>query len=156
MYMPEVHDYGSHDEHGQVTQPFLAQNRRDAVKREIGGIVDDEFDRLGDYANTYISDVAADRAERFLERVLKGDEDAAMSLLGDKSGGMRIRQDGSDEGTPWARLIHGRLFETNPIKLRRQIVEAHADLITSERIADLEATVIGLSQQIRGLEKELR
>jgi len=159
MYIGAVHVYGSDDEHSKITQPFLDQVQRKKLAQELADIVDDEFTRLQEYANSYISDLAAQRAEDFLEKVFQGDADAVMALLGDRTGGGRIRLGGCDAGTPWASLIHGKLFETNVVKLRRQLVETHADLITSERIADLEATVEGLSQQIRKLEydnEELR
>ena len=151
MYIPDVHDHSGQEDHSAVVQPFLNQNQRVVLVHAIEQIVRDEFDRLEEYANGYIGDIAAHRAERFLERVLKGDDKAAMALLG--AGDGRVREVGYDAGEPWASLIHGRLFETDVVKLRRELVEAHPDLITSERIADLEATVEGLSQQIRKLEQ---
>ena len=155
MHISDVHDYGSQDQHDATTKPYLEKVQRDALKSEIEQIIDIEFERLGDYANDYISDVAAERAEKFLERVLKGDDDAAMSLLGDKSDGDRIRLGGCDHGKPWAHLIHGSLFETGGIALRRQIVDTHAELLKSERIKDLESVVEGLSRQVRDLENRL-
>lgn len=155
MHISDVHDYGGKEDHSDAIRPFLDQNQRKTLTTTIEQIVQDEFDRLEEYANEYIGDVAAYRAETFLERVLAGDDKAAMALLGDATGGGRYRVGGCDEGKPWASLIHGRLFETNIVKLRRQIAEAHADLITSERIADLEATVEGLLIQIRKAEQQV-
>ncbi len=155
MHISDLHDYGLNDEHSDATQPFLKKGQREAVKREVEQIIDSEFDRLQEFANDYISNVAAGRAEQFMERVLKGDKDAAMALLGDKTGGSRVRNCGCETGKPWASLIHGSLFETNGIKLRRLVAEANADLLSSERIADLDSIVEGLSQQIRGLQKQL-
>jgi hypothetical protein len=154
MYIPDVHDYGSGEEHASATEPFLSQHRRDGIKREIEELINEEYDRLDEFANEHISQVAAARAERFLEAVLEGDDDAAMKLLGDR-GGDRYRNVDYDTGKPWAHLIHGNLFETGGIRLRRKIVEAHAELLKSERIADLEAVVDGLSQQVRELERRL-
>ncbi len=153
MHISDLHDYGSKEEHGDATKPFLNQGQQKAMKREVEDIIDAEFDRLGEYANEYISDVAARRAERFMERVLKGDADAAMALLGERPGG-RVRG-GAEGNKPWAQLIHGILFETEGMKLRRLVVEANIDLIESERIADLESVVEGLSRQIRELEKQI-
>ncbi len=51
-------------------------------------------------------------------------------------------------------VIHGRLLESDPIALRREIAQAHRDLIESERIADLEAQVASLVEQITELELE--
>lgn len=154
MHISDVHDYDG-EPHEVKVEEYLEKGTRKMVTDAVEQIVRDEFDRLEEYAGKYISQLAADRAEAFLERVLKGDDHAAMALMGDKSGGSRHRQGGSDGGKPWASLIHGTLFETGGIALRRRIVEEHADLLRSERIKDLEAIVEGLSQQIRDIEADL-
>ena len=156
MHISDVHDYCGEAKHAAATEPFLEQNRAKGIKREIEQLVDDEFERLQEYANTYISDVAAGRAERFLEKVLSGEKDAAMALLSSRGGGDRYQDYGPVPGKPWAELIHGRLFETNGIELRRKIVEANADLIVSERIADLESIVSGLTAQVQKLQYKLQ
>jgi hypothetical protein len=154
-YIKDVHKYDDDPETEAVAKEAMAEGRRKVITDAIADIVADEFDRLEDYAADHLSQVAADRAERFLESVLLGDEDAAMRLVGDYTGGDRRSTYGADADKPWASLIHGRLFETGGIRLRRKIVEAHPKLITSERIKDLESIVEGLSQQVRGLEAEL-
>lgn len=53
-------------------------------------------------------------------------------------------------------VIHGTLFESGPIKLRRLMAEAHPDLIRNERIADLEKLVEDLTAQVNKLEAENR
>lgn len=156
MHIPNVHDYSESDVDPKVAEGFLAENRKKQLADLVSEIVDDEFDRLENYANEYISQIAANRAECFLKKVLEGDEDAAMELLGDARGGQRRRDFGVDDAKPWAELIHGRLFETGEIELRRKIVEAHPDLLRNERIADLESVVEGLSDQVRKLEADLR
>jgi len=153
MFINEVHGTEAGEE--KEAEKFLGEGRRKAITREIEQIVSDEFDRLEEYAGSFISDVAASRAEKFLEKVLSGDEDAAMWLLGDESGYSRYRANGLDNGKPWASLIHGRLSETNMIKLRREIVDAHAELLVSERIADLDSIVAGLEDQIRKQDAEI-
>ena len=153
MHISDLHDHSP--EHSKVVEEFIAKGRLDEIKSVIDELVNDEFDRLQEYGDEYISQTAAHRAERFLERVLKGDDDAAMALLGDKSGSSRYMLNGPDKGKPWANIIHGRLFETGGIALRRQIVEAHADLLKNERIADLESVVEGLTAQVRELEVQL-
>ena len=153
MHISDVHDYSSNEP--KEVREFLDQNRKEGIKGEVNQIIDAEFDRLGEYAAEYLSQTAADRAERFLERVLRGDADAAMSLLGDHHGGSRYRTDGYDKDKPWASLIHGRLFETNVLQLRREIVEAHRDLLESERNKDLQSIVDGLTAQVRELEADL-
>ena len=145
MHISDVHDYS--EEKPEIVKAFLDDRSRKQLKKEVGEIIDEEFDRLEEYANDSISDTAAGRAEAFVERVLEGDDDAARVLFVSRSD--RYRTGGYDNGKPWAHLIHGRLFETRGIQLRRKIVEAHADLIRNERIADLESIIEGLEIQIR-------
>ena len=154
MYIPDVHEYGKEYD---IAKQFLTEADQKKLKDEIGEIVEDALDRFvdGDEVNRYISEIAARRAEALLEKVLRGDENAAMVLLGDRSGGSRYRGAGYDAGKPWASLIHGHLFETDPIQLRRQIVEAHADLLRSERIKDLESIVEGLMAQVQQQDAEI-
>ncbi len=154
MHISDVHDYDG-SPHEEKVREFMSEGSRKQIKSAIEQIVEEEFDRLEEYGGEYISQIAAHRAEKFLERVLDGDKDAALELLGDKSGGSRYRSCGYDEGKPWASLIHGKLYDTNPIALRKRIVEAHADLLRNERIKDLESQVEGLSQQIRELSSDL-
>jgi len=153
MYIPDLNDYSPPSM--EVAEKFLSENRRKGIVSEIEQIVSEEFDRLTEYADEHISGVAASRAGKFLTRVLNGDSDAAMSLFGDTMDGSRYRMSGSDASKPWAHLIHGTLFETDGIILRRKIVEAHAELLQNERIKDLESVVAGLSQQVRELTRDL-
>jgi len=152
-YIPDLHDYSN--EPTEVVKDFLSEGRRKAIANEIQAMVDEEFDLLEERADEFISETAARRAEKFLERVLNGDEKAAMSLLGDDTGSSRYRMYCHDAGKAWASMIHGKLNETGEIKMRREIVEAHRDLITSERIKDLESVVKGLEDQIRKQDIEI-
>lgn len=153
MHIDELHEYDS--EPADVSGKYLDDDRRKQVKDIVEHLIADEFAKMEESANEYISQIAARRAETFLERVLNGDEDAAIRLLGDKAGSSRYRQLGCDTGKPWAHLIHGNLFETSGIRLRRKIVEAHVDLLRSERIADLESIVDGLTEQVKDLTRKL-
>jgi len=153
MHTPDVHEVT--EEQVEVAKEFLSKGRREAIRGEIEQLVQEEFEHLEDHAADFLAARAGARAEHFLLRVLKGDEDAAMALLGDKYGGSRHRLIGLNKGKPWAELIHGKLFETNGIRLRRQIVEAHAELLRSERIKDLEAVVEGLEAQVRKKDAEI-
>jgi len=51
-------------------------------------------------------------------------------------------------------VIHGKLFEQGCVRLRKGIVEAHRDLIASERILDLEDQVRSLVAQNNKLTRE--
>jgi len=152
MHIPEMHDYASAP-HAEVAKAYLSQGRKKSIQTEIEEILSEEYDRLEAYATDHISEVAAMRAEAYIEALLNGNNDAANKLFDGQTD--RHKSSGYDEGSPWARLIHGRIFETDGIKLRRKIVEAHTDLLKSERIKDLESIVEGLTKQVRETESEL-
>ncbi len=152
-YVPDLHEYSDDAAEVEAAQ-VMDEGRRKALKGEVEQIIDGEFDRLAEYAGHFLSETAADRATRFLERVLAGDEDAITSLLGDNYGS-RYHAIGYEKGTPWAQVIHGKIFETTAITLRRQIVEANAELLRNARIKDLESVVDGLQRQIGTLTAEL-
>lgn len=152
-YIPELQDYSPAP--AEAVKSFLSEDRRKSIKDEVERIVDDEFDRLEEHANDHISQVAAGRATAYVTAILEGDDNAAMRLLGSPNNGDRYRLFGLDEGKPWASVIGGNVFETSGITLRRKIVEAHADLLSNERIKDLESIVEGLTIQIRKQESEI-
>ena len=52
-------------------------------------------------------------------------------------------------------VIRGTLFEPGPIELRKKIAKAHADLISNERIKDLESQVTSLVEEISKRDAEL-
>lgn len=51
-------------------------------------------------------------------------------------------------------IIHGELFEQGCVRLRRDIVNAHADLLKDERILDLEDQVRSLVEQVNKAKRE--
>ena len=153
-YIPDLHKHGDDPVAQTAADPFILDDfRRKKIKAEIEEIINEEFDRLSEFASSFLSETAADRATKFLLRVLKGDEGAILELMGGDS--TRYHLAGYDKGKPWAQVIHGRIFETTAMKLRREIVEANADLLSNERIKDLESVVEGLQQQIAKLQTEL-
>jgi|SRR5210317_385612 hypothetical protein len=137
----------------EIAKSFIESGRKEQIKSEIEQLVDDEFERLGDYAVNFITETAASRAEKFLSKVLGGDENAVRALLDSTDDSSRYRSSGSDAGEPWAKSYHGSIFETDAIRTRRKIVEAHKDLIESERIKDLESIVEGLRKQVTELQE---
>ncbi len=152
-YIPSLHNHNDEAAEAEAKRA-MDDHQRKRLKGEIEEIVNSEFDRLAEYAGHFLSETAADRAARFLERVLNGDEDAITSLIG-ADHGSRYHVIGYESGKPWASVIHGRIFETNAMTLRRRIVEAHAELLSNERIKDLESVVDGLQQQIAKLQTDL-
>ena len=154
-HISDLHDYGNEETQAEADRhKGLLEGNRKAITAEIEQIVNNEFDRLEKYASEFICQTAAYRAQNYLEKVLAGDEKAAAELL-DADHRSRYRQGGYKDGEPWPSLIHGRLFLTRSMELRKAIVEAHADLIRNERIADLEAAVDGLTQQLQRTERDL-
>lgn len=152
-YIPDLHRSPEDEEVAirTVAQSFPIPERAKATKDFIHELIDAEYDALVDYAETSISEAAANRAERCLRAIVEGSPEPAQYLIAARDN-TRYRM--CDE-KPWAQLIHGRLFETDAMQLRRTIVEAHRDLFESERIADLESVVAGLTQQIKELTAKL-
>lgn len=143
-----------HEEPDQEpAKTFLTDARKKGIKDELDELYRDMMDEAETWAAEHISAVATDRARKFLERVMAGDEKAASSLF-EFGHGSRYRTIGFDEGAPWASLIHGSVFETSAVTLRRKLVETHAESLKDERVKDLEATIEGLSKQIAKLEKD--
>jgi hypothetical protein len=156
-HRPELHDYSSDENapHEVLAKDLVPTRHREAIKSEIAELVNLEFDRLEENAAYYLTQTAADRAERYIDEILKGNPEAAARLFGDDSHSSRYKQGGHDSGEAWAKVYHGRLFEPEAMKIRREIVEANADLLSNERIKDLESVVEGLRLQINGLEQQL-
>ena len=82
-----------------------------------------------------------------IEAILKGDDDQMRCHLKCQEN----QYTGRDREHP---VIHGKLFETGAIELRKQIVDAHADLLKSERILDLEDQVRSLVLQVVDAEQK--
>lgn len=88
----------------------------------------------------------ADAVERTLEAIINGNEQEMRRYIScDPRWSGRSHQHS---------VIHGTLFESGPIKLRRLMAEAHPDLIRNERIADLEKLVADLTAQVNKLESD--
>jgi hypothetical protein len=95
-------------------------------------------------------------AERAVEQLLAGNEDQMRRYLScDKRGpdGEYIcytgRSDGVHHGAQRGHpIIHGRLFETGALELRKKVAQANENLIRDERILDLEDQVKSLVEQV--------
>ena len=153
MFIKELHDNDQEEACLEIAQKFLSRDRTKRIRDEIKGIFDDESREFEDYAEEFLTEMAAFRAHRFLEAVMRGDKDAAARLLG-ADNSSRYKGIGYEAEEPWTRCIHGKLFETDPMQWRRMLAEEHAGLIRDERIKDLESQVEGLRQQIVSLEEQ--
>ena len=150
-YIPQLHEAPS-PEIEQTTKKFLSEQRAKKIRNEIQEIFDEENYAFEEYAEEFLANVAASRAEQFIEKVLKGDEDAAGSLVGPES---RYKAYGHDAGESWASMIWGKLSVTGAVELRAKLVAAHPELLVSERVKDLESIVDGLTRQIKEKDKEI-
>ncbi len=96
-------------------------------------------------------------AGRAVEALLDGNHDEMVRWLQCDSRTFNGRSDGYNVNRSIEQqhpVIHGKLFDTGAVKLRRKIVEAHRDLITEQRILDLEDQVQSLVAQNNKLERE--
>ena len=126
------------------------------VRKQLSDITCDMVAALEDSIKTDISYSIAFCAERMaddaVEAMLAGDETLMRRHLSCTPG----QYTGRDKDHP---VIHGKLFETGCIEVRRKIVDAYPELLKSERILDLEDQVKSLVAQVRKLEarnEELR
>jgi hypothetical protein len=85
-------------------------------------------------------------AKEAIEAMLNGDEDTMRRHLHCQRG----YYTGRDREHP---VIHGKLFETGAIELRKGIVNAHPELLKNERILDLEDQVASLVKQVNDAEQ---
>jgi hypothetical protein len=109
---------------------------------------------------------AAEMAERAVEQILRGNEDQMRRYLSCEKraddgsyAGWTGRSDGNYWGrqrqaNEWHPVIHGKLFEQGAVELRKQMVNAHRELLVNERVLDLEDQVRALVAQNNKLEAE--
>ena len=97
--------------------------------------------RLKDAMSGHLSGHAHDMAKRTIEAILAGNESEMRRYLSCEVNGWTGRDSSHS-------VIHGTLFEHGAIALRKQIVDAHPELLKNERILDLEAQVRSLVEQV--------
>lgn len=120
----------------------------ETIEKTVKKIRDIETD-LCDQIETWVKDELAynlaqhvqEMADRALKSILEGDEERLRLYLSCREG----RWTGRDINHE---IIHGSLFESDAIQLRRKIVDAYPDLLKNERILDLEAQQRSLVNQV--------
>lgn len=120
------------------------EKQAQAIADEIASTV--EYNIKENLAS-WLADHVRSNAEAAIEAILAGNEHEARRRLSLKPDAY---YDGRDF-KPWFNTS-SRLHESSPVELRRKIVEAHRDLITDERIADLEAQLKGLVEKYYKME----
>jgi len=116
-----------------------------------GALDDIEYSLKEDLAHN-LAAYTAEMARKTVDALLAGNESEMRRYLSCEAGRWNGRSDGDTyRPRPIAEqhsVIHGRLFEQGCVELRARIVAAHRDLITSERILDLEDQVKSLVAQV--------
>ena len=105
--------------------------------------------RLQDDLHIHLADRVRRCAESAIEAVLNGNEAELRRWLSVDRGQYTGRERANSDVTH--PVIHGKLFETGSLALRKQIVEAHPETLKSERILDLESQVESLVRQVNAL-----
>lgn len=126
--------------------------------KELAEQISEEIEwNLRDNLASNLAYHAKEMAGRAVNALLEGNESEMIRWLSCDANGFTGRSDGYgtrsiEQQHP---VIHGKLFEQGCVLLRKKIVEAHKDLITSERIKDLEDQVASLVAQNNKLQKEI-
>lgn len=93
----------------------------------------------------------ADQMRRYLSCEKRDNDGQYIGWTGRfNPGGYGARQHIADQHP----VIHGELFEQGCVRLRRDIVNAHADLLKNERILDLEDQIRSLVEQVNKAKRE--
>lgn len=143
-----------------VLTDAMPEDTAKALKKHVDSIIYDfESDilyRLKEDLAPNLSCFVREMAEKAVSALLEGKEDAMRAYLSCQENGWTGRSTGYAPGgaRDMHPVIHGRLFETGCIELRKKIVEAHRDLLVTERILDLEDQVNSLVLQINKANEE--
>ena len=144
------------DKLSDVLKAGIGDEAMAAIKKQTDQILYDiETDldyRLKDELAPNLVSFVAEMAKRTVEAILQGNQSQMERYLGCERGHWTGRSDSPEymrkrDISEWHPVIHGKLFEHGAVALRKQIVEAHRDLIASQRILDLEDQVRALVAQ---------
>lgn len=140
---------------------LMSMTDSDRYKKAKQALLDDMWqemeygviDRMSEAVEGFVRGMAG----RVVEEILEGREDQMRRYLGldgytGRSDGQTISKREIHDFHP---VIHGELFETGALALRKKIAQAHADLIQNERIKDLEDQVASLVAQVRKKDAEI-
>lgn len=132
----------------------LPDEQLEPLKKKARALADEIADSIEwsmkDNLAANLSYHVREMAGRAVNALLEGNESEMVRWLSCDKRGYTGRSDGYntnrsiEEQHP---VIHGKLFEQGCVRLRKMIVEAHRDLITEQRILDLEDQVRSLVAQ---------
>lgn len=142
--MPKI-DESLVEELDGFLENLLDDNSKKKIKKEIDNLLyiiegDLEYELLERLRNS-LSDHTRKMAENAIDAILNGDEDRLRQYLSCTEYGWTGRD--TDHS-----VIHGTLFETGAIALRKKIIDAYPDLLKNERILDLEAQLNSVIKQV--------
>ena len=163
MPMTDKIDQEMRDKLTAILEGGVTEDAMKACLKKLQNIIccieDNLMYRLKDDLAPMLSGFAADMAQRAVEMMLEGNEDQMRCYLScEKRGedGSYIGWTGRSDSNTWGAkrdiseqhpVIHGSLFEQGCVALRKKIVNAHRDVLVSERILDLEDQVKSLVAQ---------
>jgi hypothetical protein len=139
----------------------LPDEQLEPLKKKARALADEIADsiewNLKDNLAANLSYHVREMAGRAVGALLEGNESEMVRWLSCDQRGYTGRSDGYNTHRTIAEqhpVIHGKLFEQGCVRLRKLIVEAHRDLITEQRILDLEDQVRSLVAQHNKLAHE--
>jgi len=141
---------------GALTDEALKSLQKKARDLTDSIVEDIEFN-LRDNLASNLSWHVHEMAGRAVEALLEGNQDEMVRWLrcdNRRWNGRSDAEHGDREIERQHPVIHGKLFEQGCVLLRKKIVEAHKDLLASERMLDLEDQVKSLVAQNNKLERE--
>lgn len=142
-----------------VLEAGVSDDAMKAINKQVDRIRDDiESDimyRLKDELAPNLAAFVTDMAKRTVTAILEGNECEMRRYLScENPTYWNGRSDADNPFTnprkieEWHQIIHGKLYESGCVALRKAIVEAHADLLKNERILDLEDQIKSLIVQV--------
>jgi len=139
----------------------LTEDGLKRMKKHVQSFLDEiESDieyRMKDDLAPMLAGYVSDMVTRTIDAILKGNESEIRRYLHCEERGFHGRSTDAYADRDIARqhpIIHAKLRENSCVALRHMIVDAHRDLITNERIIDLEDQVKSLVAQVNKAEAE--
>lgn len=147
----------------ETLQSGFTEETLKIVNKQISSVVEElscciEY-RLKEDMADYLARFVWEMAKRTVEAILSGNQREMERYLGCEKGCWTGRSDSPVYGRKrkieeWHPIIYGKFFEQGAVRLRRDLVNAHKDLITDQRILDLEDQVKSLVEQVNVANRE--
>lgn len=133
------------EEFNKIIEETINDNTKEKIRKKLDDILcfieDDINYDLISRLRYNLSSYVIDMAEKAVEALISGDEELLKRYLSCEGYGYTGREHRHE-------VIHGRLFETGAIALRKKIIDAYPELLKNERILDLESQIKSLTEQV--------